>query len=185
MRKIFLSILMFYTTSAFSDEYLIAGIGQVYGSIEAPTLGASASYSSIAFEIAAGHKFSENLAVEAAYIEYGSTSFAGGTASGHSVGIFALASTPVCSHCFGNDWSLFGKIGVTNTVFELKPATGYAISAPASQSKNAPAYGLGIQVTDGNLKPKILRISYNRYSGGDDIMSEIFSTIMISGGAAF
>jgi len=185
MRKLFLSILMFYSTSAFSDEYLIAGIGQVNGSIEASSLGASASYSSIAFDIAAGHKFNENLAVEAAYTEYGSTTFAGGVASGHSIGIFALAFTPVCSHCFSNDWSLFGKIGVANTIFELKPATGYAISAPASQSKNAAAYGFGIQVTDYDSKPKILRISYNRYSGGDDIMSEIFSTIMVSVGATF
>jgi hypothetical protein len=185
MRKLFLSLLMFYTTSAFSDEYLIAGVGGVRESIKAPSFGTSASSSDIAFEISAGHKYNKNLAVEAEYIDYGSIDFAGGPASGYSVGIFALASTPLCSNCFGNDWSLFGKIGVADTFFKLKPATGYALSVPASQSKIAPAYGLGIQVTNGDSKPKILKISYDRHTGGDNMMSETFSTIMVSAGAAF
>lgn len=185
MRKLFLLILMFYTTSALSDEYLIAGVGGVRESIKAPSIGASASSSDIAFEISAGHKYNNNLAVEAEYMDYGSIDFAGGAASGYSVGIFALASTPLCSNCFGNDWSLFGKIGVADTFLKLKPATGYALSVPASQSKIAPAFGLGIQVTDGNSKPKILRVSLGRHTSGNSIMSGIFSTITVSVGAAF
>lgn len=185
MRKLFLPMLMLYAANAFCDEYVVAGLGDVRASIKVPSVGASASSSNPVFGISVGHKFRENLAIEAEYMDFGSADFPGGTASGYSAGIFALASTPLCVNCYGNDWALFGRIGVADTVFDLKTATGYALLVSSSHSKIAPAYGLGVQVTDGDAKPKILRISYGRYTGGDGSTSATFSAMMITVGTAF
>ncbi|MCR4305270.1 MAG: hypothetical protein NUV63_13790 [Gallionella sp.] len=74
---------------------------------------------------------------------------------------------------------------MANTVFELKPATGYALLVFSSRSRKAPAYGLGVQVTDGDAKPKILRIPYDRHTGGDSIMPATLSAVMVTVGTAF
>ena len=183
MRKLFLLLLLCHATNALSDEYVFAGLGDVRSSIRAQ--GVSASSSNPVFGIAVGHKFSETLAVEAEYADFGSVDFSGGTASGYSAGIFALASRSVCGNCYGNDWALFGRMGVADTVINFSPAAGYALLVSSSQSKIAPAYGLGMQVTNGEPKPKILRVSYNRYAGGKGNTSATFSTLMATAGTAF
>lgn len=185
MRKLCLSILLSCSANALCDEYVIAGLGDVRASIKAGSVGASASSSNPVFGITVGHKFRANLAVEAEYMDYGSVDFPGGTASGYSAGIFALASTPLCAGCYGNDWTLFGRIGVADTVSQLKAATGYTLQVSSSSSRIAPAYGLGVQVTDGSAKPKILRLSFCRYAGGDSATSITLSTFIITAGVAF
>lgn len=185
MRKLFLPVMMLYAANAFCGEYVVAGLGDARASIKAGAVGASASSSNPVSGIAVGHQFRDNLAVEVEYMGFGSTDFPGGTASGYSAGIFALASTPLCVNCYGNDWALFGRIGVADTVLQLKAATDYTLQVSSSSSRIAPAYGLGVQVTDGDTKSRILRLSFCRYAGGDSVTSVTFSTFMITAGVAF
>ena len=186
MRQIIASILFLFSAATYADEYLLAGVGQVNGSLDAPSLGASATFSSSAFELAAGYKFNDSIALEAVYIRHGSAKLVGGTADGYSAGIYALAKTStLCENCSGNDWSLFGKLGIVNAISELKPAAGYALTSSSSQTKVVPAISLGVEVKDHGTNPTMLRVSYYRYAGGDEAISELFSIFLVSAGMTF
>lgn len=186
MRKLLLSTLMLISAGALADDYFLAGIGGVRESIKAPSFGTSARTSGLAFEIAVGRKFRENLAVEVDYMDFGSMDeLAGGTASGYSVGILAVPSTIWCSNCDGNDWSVFGRIGIADTFSKITPASGFSLSGKSSQSKIAPAFGFGLQATNSGSRSRIFRVSFDWRNSGDSGMSENFSAITLSGGGAF
>jgi hypothetical protein len=179
-------MLMLFSASAFADDYFIGGIGGVKESIKASSFGTSATTSGLVFEVAVGRKYSENLAVEVDYMDFGSMdTFAGGTASGYSVGIHALPSATWCRNCDGNDWSVFGKLGIADTFSKITPASGFSLSVKSSQSKIAPAFGFGLQITNSDSKSRISRISFDRRTSGDSVMSEAFSAITLSAGATF
>mgnify|MGYP003385102909 CR=1 FL=1 len=108
--------------------------------------------SPMAYGIFGGSQFNKNFAVEAEYTDLGKGEFAGGEAKSSAWGLSVVGSVPI-----GNNFSLYGKLGVARANTDA--------SGSASAKHTGATYGLG-----GNfdVSPSVgLRLSYERYNLGD------------------
>jgi len=89
--------------------------------------------SSTAYSVFGGYSFTDYIAAELAYVDFGSADIdGGGTAKGNAVSLSAVGSLPL-----GKDFSLFAKLGYATVKAE---ATGIA-----SENKDDVTYGVGAQ----------------------------------------
>lgn len=107
--------------------------------------------STTSFSLLGGYTFNENIAAEVAYSNFGSKDYPlGVTAKSSAVSLSAVGSYPI-----NEQFSLFGKLGLASTTFDV---------AGVSESKSDLTYGIGAQY---NVNKQIgIRVGYDIYKVG-------------------
>lgn len=109
---------------------------------------------STAYSLFGGYSFTDYIAGELAYVDFGSADRdGGGTVKGYAVSLDAVGSLPL-----GRDFSLFAKLGLAET--RMEP------SGAGSETKDDWTYGLGAQY---NASRNVgVRLGYDNYRVGSD-----------------
>ena len=154
--------------AADSGFYAGGSVGQSSASLDNVTL---SKKSDTAFSLLGGYKISQNLAVEAAYVNLGKVSTAAWSAD-----ISAIAATAVVAVPVYTDFAFYGKLGFAKTSF------GYATNE-ISVSRTTATFGLGGQFKiDTSLG---VRVGWDRYAVGDAITAPSGNSDIIAVGVVY
>lgn len=152
-------ILVCFSNTIFAAEsggYVGAGLGVTYTTIKDTSTGTSDSYSSSGFNLLGGYQFNKNFAVEVEYVDLGKFTGAIVELESTGLGVSGVGVIPM-----PNNFSLFGKIGITNVDTKATARPGWILLVPASESKVGVSFGLGGQY---EITPNAtLRLSLNSY----------------------
>lgn len=159
MNKItFLLLLSFTTLPALAaDEGFYVGANVTHTKAYVESTGSTLDFDSpTAFAVQLGYQLNKHLAFEAQYGDFGNIApIATWEISGYSVA--AVGILP-----FGEDWSVYGKLGYASTDSKL---TGASI-LDGTYNKKAATYGIGGQFSfDESLG---MRFGVDRYSTGGE-----------------
>ena len=147
MKKIAIAVLL----SAFVAAPAVAADMYVGMNVGSAKIDSPGFESSTSFALLGGYTFSENVAAEIAYSNFGSESGAGITSKSSAVSISGVGSYPV-----NEQFSLFAKLGFAITTLELPTF--------ASDNKSDLTFGFGGQF---NVDKQIgIRVSYDVYKVG-------------------
>lgn len=148
-------LLATFPLSAFAADsgfYAGGSVGQSSTSLDNVTL---RKKSDTAFSLLGGYKISQNLGVEAEYLNFGKVSTAMWSAD-----ISAIAATAVVAIPVYTDFAFYGKLGFAKTTF------GYATNG-ISVSRTTATFGLGGQF---KIDPSLgVRVGWDRYAVGDAV----------------
>ena len=164
-------LLATFSMPAFADDsgfYAGGSVGQSSASMDNVTL---SKKSDTAFSLLGGYKISQNLSVEAAYVNLGKVSTAAWSAD-----ISAIAATAVVAVPVYTDFAFYGKLGFAKTSF------GYATNG-ISVSRTTATFGLGGQFKiDTSLG---VRVGWDRYTVGDAITAPGGNSDLIAVGVVY
>jgi len=148
--------------------YAGGSVGQSSTSLDTATL---SKKSDTAFSLLGGYKMSQNLGIEAAYVNLGKVSTAAWSADLSAVAVTAVVAIPVYT-----DFAFYGKLGFARTSF------GYATGG-ISVSRTTATFGLGGQFKiDPNLG---VRVGWDRYAVGDAIAAPSGNSDLFAVGVVF
>lgn len=164
-------LLAVFSTSVFAADsgfYAGGSVGQSSTNLDNGTL---SKKSDTAFSLLGGYKISQNLAVEAQYVNLGKVTTVAGNAD-----IGAIAATAVVAVPLYTDFSFYGKLGFAKTSFKYA-ANGISVN------RTTATFGLGGQFKiDPNLG---IRLGWDRYAMGDASTVPAGNSDLISVGAVY
>ena len=164
-------LLATFSMSAFAADsgfYAGGSVGQSSASLDNVAL---SKKSDTAFSLLGGYKISQNLGVEAEYVNFGKVSTVAWSAD-----ISAIAATVVVAIPVYTDFALYGKLGFARTSFENAP-NGISVS------RTTATFGLGGQF---KIDPSLgIRVGWDRYAVGDAITAPEGNSNLIAVGIVY
>lgn len=153
MKKIAIVALL----SAFAAAPAMAAEGYYAGvNVGSAKIDISGADNTTSLALLGGYTVNENFSAEAAYTNFGSKTYVGGTIKSHGISFSGVGSYP-----FSELFSVFGKLGVASTTIDVT-ANGLG---SASGSTTKLTFGLGGQFTLN--KQLAIRLGYDSYKVGD------------------